>query len=404
MADFWQHGPVTVLQRLKQRPVADLEAEIRRIARRRKIALLLPALYSEFETPAMPGIIAELKKVDYLSKVVLSLDRASHAEFRKAREAMAVLPCPVEIVWHDGPGMQALYRELRESDFNLDHPGKGQSVWMSLGCILADREIYAVATHDCDIVNYERELLARLIYPVVHPATDFEFSKGYYARVTDRLYGRVTRLFYTPLIRTLSRILGQTPFLTYLNHFRYALSGEFALIASLALGIRVSPTWGLEVSLLSEIYQRASVNRICQVEIAEYYEHKHQLLEKGQPDEGLIRMACDIAKALFRVLSQDGVVLSSAFFRTLLTAYIQEARIAIEKFHALSLINGLPYDRHTEIEAVEAFVDSLRCGIDEFVADPVGIPLLPAWVRIAAAIPDFQDRLRECVERDTASG
>ncbi len=404
MADFWQHGPVTVLQRLKQRPVADLEAEIRRIARRRKIALLLPALYSEFETPAMPGIIAELKKVDYLSKVVLSLDRASHAEFRKAREAMAVLPCPVEIVWHDGPGMQALYRELRESDFNLDHPGKGQSVWMSLGCILADREIYAVATHDCDIVNYERELLARLIYPVVHPATDFEFSKGYYARVTDRLYGRVTRLFYTPLIRTLSRILGQTPFLTYLNHFRYALSGEFALIASLALGIRVSPTWGLEVSLLSEIYQRASVNRICQVEIAEYYEHKHQLLEKGQPDEGLIRMACDIAKALFRVLSQDGVVLSSAFFRTLLTAYIQEARIAIEKFHALSLINGLPYDRHTEIEAVEAFVDSLRCGIDEFVADPVGIPLLPAWVRVAAAIPDFQDRLRECVERDTASG
>jgi glucosyl-3-phosphoglycerate synthase len=352
----------------------------------------------------MPGIIAELKKVDYLSKVVLSLDRASHAEFRKAREAMAVLPCPVEIVWHDGPGMQALYRELRESDFNLDHPGKGQSVWMSLGCILADREIYAVATHDCDIVNYERELLARLIYPVVHPATDFEFSKGYYARVTDRLYGRVTRLFYTPLIRTLSRILGQTPFLTYLNHFRYALSGEFALIASLALGIRVSPTWGLEVSLLSEIYQRASVNRICQVEIAEYYEHKHQLLEKGQPDEGLIRMACDIAKALFRVLSQDGVVLSSAFFRTLLTAYIQEARIAIEKFHALSLINGLPYDRHTEIEAVEAFVDSLRCGIDEFVADPVGIPLLPAWVRVAAAIPDFQDRLRECVERDTASG
>ncbi len=403
MADFWQHGPVTVLQRLQHRPVEDLEAEIRKIARRRKIALLLPALYSEFETPAMPGIIAELKQVDYLSKVVLSLDRASRAEFRRAREAMAVLPCPVEIVWHDGPGMQALYRELREADFNLDHPGKGQSVWMSLGCILADREIYAVATHDCDIVNYHRELLARLIYPVVHPATDFEFSKGYYARVTDRLYGRVTRLFYTPLIRTLARILGQTPFLTYLNHFRYALSGEFALIASLALGIRISPTWGLEVSLLSEIYQRASVNRICQVEITDYYDHKHRLLEKCKPDEGLIRMACDIAKALFRVLSQDGVVLSNAFFRTLLTAYIQEARIAIEKFHALSLINGLPYDRHTEIEAVEAFVDSLRCAIDEFVADPVGIPLLPAWVRVAAAIPDFQDRLSDCVERDTAA-
>jgi glucosyl-3-phosphoglycerate synthase len=166
------------------------------------------------------------------------------------------------------------------------------------------------------------------------------------------------------------------------------------------MGIRISPTWGLEVSLLSEIYQRASVNRICQVEIAEYYEHKHQVLEKKKPSEGLIRMACDIAKTLFRVLSQDGVVMSDAFFRTLLTAYIQEARIAIEKYHALSLINGLSYDRHTEIEAVEAFVESLRCAVSEFVEDPVGIPMLPAWARVSAAIPDFQDRLNEIVEND----
>jgi glucosyl-3-phosphoglycerate synthase len=243
-------------------------------------------------------------------------------------------------------------------------------------------------------------MLARLVYPVVHPATDFEFSKGYYARVTDRLYGRVTRLFYTPLVRALRRILGQNAFLSYLDNFRYALSGEFALIASLATGIRISPTWGLEVSLLSEVYQRASVNRICQVEIAEHYEHKHQALAKDRPDTGLIRMACDIAKALFRFLSQDGIVMSDAFFRTILTAYIQEARVAVEKYHALSLINGLHYDRHEEIEAVEAFVGSLRWAIGEFVADPVGIPMLPAWVRVAAAIPDFQDRLNACVEND----
>jgi glucosyl-3-phosphoglycerate synthase len=257
-----------------------------------------------------------------------------------------------------------------------------------------------VATHDCDILTYTREMLARLVYPVVHPATDFEFSKGYYARVTDRLHGRVTRLFYAPLVRALRRILGQNRFLAYLDGFRYALSGEFALIASLAMGIRISPTWGLEVSLLSEIYQRASVNRICQVEIADVYEHKHQLLEKGRTDEGLIRMACDIAKALFRLLSQDGIVMSDAFFRTLLTAYIQEARVNVEKYHGVSLINGLLYDRHQEIEAVEAFVDSLRCAVAEFTADPVGIPMLPAWVRVSAAIPDFQDRLTECVEID----
>ena len=168
----------------------------------------------------------------------------------------------------------------------------------------------------------------------------------------------------------------------------------------LSMGLRISPTWGMEVSLLSEIYKKASVNRICQVEITDYYEHKHQILKKGRPDEGLIKMACDIAKALFRVLSEDGIVMSDAFFRTILTAYIQEARTAIEKYHGLSLINGLHYDRHDEIEAVEAFVESLKCAIDEFTRDPVGIPLMPAWVRIAAAIPDFQDRLNECVVND----
>jgi len=400
MADFWQHGVITVLQRLKNRPVADLEAEIEKIAKRRKIVLLLPALYSEFQTPSMPCIIEELKHVRYLHKVVLSLDRADLNEFRSAREMMSVLPFETKIVWHDGPNMRALYDELRKADFNLDNPGKGQSVWMTMGYILSERDVYAIATHDCDIVNYDSEMLSRLVYPVVHPATDFEFSKGYYARVTDKLYGRVTRLFYTPLVRTLRRVLGPNEFLKYLDNFRYPLSGEFAVITHLAMGLRISPTWGMEVSLLSEIYKKASVNRICQVEISDYYEHKHQILEKNKPNEGLIKMACDIAKALFRVLSEDGIVMSDAFFRTILTAYIQEARTAIEKYHGLSLINGLYYDRHDEIEAVEAFVDSIKCAIDQFTLDPVGIPLMPAWVRIAAAIPDFQDRLNDCVTQD----
>ena len=402
MADFWQHGMITTLQKLRERPVEELEAELKTIARRRKLVLLLPALYSEFETPAMPRIIEELKNVDYLHKVVLSLDRAGIQEFEKAREYMSVLKSDVKVVWHDGPRMRKLYRELVKNDFSMDHPGKGRSVWMTLGCILSERDVYAIALHDCDIVNYRREMLARLFYPVAHPALDFEFSKGYYARVTDRLYGRATRLFYTPMIRTLRHILGFNPFLAYLDNFRYALSGEFAFIASLARGVRISPTWGLEVSMLSEIYQKASINRICQVELAETYEHKHQVLRKEKPDEGLLRMAGDIARALFRVLTQDGIVMSEAFFRTMLTSYMQEARITIEKYHALALINGLTYDRHSEIEAVEFFVGSIRKAIADFVDDHVGVPMLAAWVRVNAAIPDFEDRISEAVDQDNA--
>lgn len=194
--------------------------------------------------------------------------------------------------------------------------------------------------------------------------------------------------------------MGYNAFVEYLDDFRYALSGEFAFVSSLARGLRISPTWGLEVSMLSEVYHKTSVNRICQVEIIGSYEHKHQGLQRDKPDQGLVRMANDIAQALFRVLSQDGLVMREAFFRTLLTSYIQESRIAIEKYHALSLVNGLSYDRHGEIEAVDAFVCSLKLAIQEFVKDPVGIPMMAAWVRIVAAIPDYAERLREAVESD----
>jgi glucosyl-3-phosphoglycerate synthase len=402
MADFFQNGSITTLQNLLHRPLADVERELRKYSRKRNMVLLLPALYTEFEGPAMEGIIEELKGADYLYKIVLSLDKADEQWFHKIREIMSALPGQVRIIWHDGPRMQKLSQDLEKAGFWLHNPGKGRSVWMSLGYILSDAETYAIGLHDCDIVNYSRELIARLFYPVVHPALDFEFSKGYYARVTDRLYGRVTRLFYTPLIRSLKKMLGYNRFLEYLDSFRYALTGEFAFISSLAQGLRISPTWGLEVSMLSEVYMKATVNRVAQVEIMETYEHKHQELNKEDRDTGLLRMALDITKTLLLVLSQDGIIMSGAFFRSLLTTYIQESRISIERYFALATINGLTFDRHTEIEAVETFVEVLKEGIAHFIEDPVSIPMLSAWVRVRAALPDFADQLFEAVEMDNS--
>jgi glucosyl-3-phosphoglycerate synthase len=400
MSDFYQHGRIATLQKLRARPLEEIENDLMFISMKRKMVLLLPALVSEFDTPAMPRIIEELKNVHYLDKIVLSLDRADEKQFQKVKKIMSALPTKVKIVWHDGPKLKALYDELRANEFKLSNPGKGQSVWMTMGYILSDKDVDAIALHDCDILNYSREILARLVYPVVHPALDYEFSKGYYARITDRLYGRVTRLFYIPLINCLKKIVKQNDFLEYLGSFRYALSGEFAFITPLARSIRISPTWGLEVSLLNEVYHRTAQGRICQVELIESYEHKHQVLEKDKPEQGLIRMATDIAEALLRVISQDGTILSQSFLRTLLTSYVEESRNAIEKYHALSMINGLFYDRHSEIEASEAFVGCLKDAIRKFVADPVGIPMMSAWVRVNAAIPDFQDRMNEVVEED----
>ncbi len=400
MADFFQNGSIATLQKLVERPVEAIEEELMAFSKQKNIVLLLPSLYSEFEGPAMPRIIEELKKANYLRRIVLSLDRADEEQFKKVKAIMSELPAEVKILWHNGPHLSELYRKLDDSGFKIGMQGKGRSVWMTLLYILADESVDIIALHDCDIVNYSRELPARLIYPLAHPALPFEFSKGYYARVTDRLYGRVCRLFYTPLIRALKKILGFNVFLELLDSFRYPLSGEFAFVRTLATGIRISPTWGLEVSMLSEVYQNTSVNRICQVEILNTYEHKHQKLRRDQPSEGLVRMANDIAKTLFRVLAQDGIVMSRAFFSTLMTTYIQESRKAVENYHALSLINGLEYDRNTEIRAVEAFMDALKLAEEEFTVDPIGVPMLPAYVRVVAAFHDFSNKLVHMVDQD----
>lgn len=400
MADFFQNGTITSLQNISHRPIEDIEQELKTFSSSRKIALIMPALYSEFEGSALPIIIEELKKTNYISTIVLSLDKATEEQFIHAKRVMSQLPCEVRVVWHDGPRMSALYRELKLAGFNIDTPGKGRSVWMTLGYVLSHENIFVVGFHDTDILNYSRELVARLFYPIVHPGLDYEFSKGYYARLTDRLYGRVTRLFYTPLIRATKRIVKSNPFLEFLDSFRYALSGEFAFIATLARGIRMSPTWGLEVSVLSEVYTKSSVNRVAQVDLMETYEHKHQSIDIAVPDSGLIRMATEIARTLFRVLSQDGIIMSGSFFRTLQTTYLQETRFAIEKFNAVALYNGVPYDRHEEIANTELFLVALKRAFVEFMEDPMGVPMLPAWVRVRAALPAFQKQFMEAVEED----
>lgn len=400
MADFFQNGVITTLQNITHRPVDELEADLKKYCEPQPLVLLLPALYSEFEGPAMPRIVEELKQTDYLHRIVLSLDRASEEEFRHAVDAMSQLPTEVRILWNDGPRIRSLFRELEEAGFFVAERGKGRGVWLALGYALADKRVRNFALHDCDIVNYDRGMLARLVYPIAHPGTDFEFSKGFYARVNEKLHGRVTRLFVTPLVRAFKQVTGAHPFFEYLDSFRYPLAGEFALIRSLATGIRISPTWGLEISLLGEVFEKTTVGRVCQVEIAETYEHKHQPLVRGEIDRGLVRMALDIAKTLFAILAQGGVVLSDATFDTLLASYNRYSRLAIEQYNALALLNGIRYDRHAEIEAVETYVDTLRIAKDQYRDDPLGVPEQSSWARVRAALPDYSDRLAEAVEKD----
>jgi glucosyl-3-phosphoglycerate synthase len=400
MADFHQTGSVTTLHRLNAGGESRLEAELRRYSATRPIGLVLPALYEEFETPAMRRIAEELAHADYVRHAVVALGRASRSDVDKARSFFEDFPYPVTVLWIDSPHVQELFRLLEQHGLRAGEDGKGRSCWLSYGYLLAAAGCEVIAVHDCDIRNYERQFLARLCFPLVHPELNFDFAKGYYARVTDRMHGRVTRLFMAPLLRAAMDIAPATPLLHFLDGFRYCLAGEFAMRASLARVNRIPSDWGLEAGVLAEVFRNTSPNRVCQVDLTGNYDHKHQPLSADDASKGLRRMTVDIAKTLFRALAAQGVTLTRQQLSALTSRYAHLAEDMTVRYHADAAFNGFEYDVQAEEQAIAAFVESLRDAAGAFLEDPTGAPLIPNWKRVTAAIPDFFDRLLSAVACD----
>ena len=400
MADFYQTGVVTTLHRLGTRSLEAMETDLIRYTDHRRVALVLPCLIGELERPALRGILKELSRVKYIDQIVISLGLADEEQFRYACQYFSVLRQPYRIIWNEGPHIQALYGSLQKSGLSGGENGKGRACWIAYGYVLAQEKFDVIALQDCDVVTFHRSMLARLIYPLVDPNLDFKFSKGYYARVTDRLHGRGTRLLITPLIRSLMRLIGGHDFLRYLDSFRYPLAGEFAMKADLARSIRIPNDWGLEIGMLAEVYRNTAVRRVCQIDIADQYDHKHQALSPGNPREGLMRMALEISQTLFRTMAAEGIELSRGLFTSLLAAYLRTAEDTIVRYHADAIVNGLGFDRHGEEVAVDTFARAIKEASERFVEDPLGKPNLPNWMRITSAQPDFFEHLLEAVELD----
>jgi glucosyl-3-phosphoglycerate synthase len=400
MSDFYQTGVITTLHNLGKPSLERLESELRAYSAVRPVALVLPALYSEFEGTAMPRIVEELSKVKYIKEVVLVLDKATQQEFRKAKEFMAPISYDVKIVYNDGRRIGEIYDTFKRNGLNVGLRGKGRSVWLAYGYVLARGQSDIIALHDCDIVTYSREMLARLCYPVVNPNLDYVFCKGFYSRVTNKMHGRVTRLMVTPLVRSLEILIGHNPFLMFLDSFRYPLAGEFCMNVDLARVNRIPWDWGLEVGSLAEVFRNYSPRRVCQVDIALTYEHKHQALSAEDPEKGLMKMAVDISKSVFRTLASEGVVFSDGFFKSLGVAYQRLAEDTIMKYEADAAINGLEFDRHEEAKAVEAFTSAIMMAALKFRENPMGSPLIPNWNRVTSAIPGILDMLKKAVDED----
>jgi len=401
MADFYQTGVVATFHRLGSVDIERIEAELSWYTRERPLALVLPSLYSELEGEALKGIVKELKHVKYINQIIVTLGPAKRDEFKKAKEFFSVLPQEVKIIWNSGKRLTEIYKAIKAADLPVGDEGKGRSAWMAYGYVLSTQKFHSIVLHDCDIVTYSRDLLARLCYPVTNPNLDYHFCKGYYSRVTDRMHGRVTRLLVTPLIRALQKILGYSnPLITFFDSFRYPLAGEFSMVTDLARVIRIPGDWGLEVGVLAEVYRNTSLRRVCQVDIAENYEHKHQELSPDDASRGLHKMCVDICKSLFRTLSSEGVVFSDGFFNTLIATYMRTAQDMLKRYEDDAAINGLFFDRHAESLAVETFTKGIKQASEIIMKDPLGVPLISSWDRVTSAIPDILNIIKEAVEED----
>lgn len=401
MGDFHQNGNIATLHNLSDRPVADLEKDLIEFSRYRLMGLVIPSLYSELQTPALETIVSELSRVPYLNELVIGLDRASESEYRHALEFFGRLPQHYRVLWNDGPRLRALDAKLAEKGLSPTHPGKGRNVWYCYGYTLASGRAEAIALHDADIKTYKRDLLARLIYPVANPSFSFDFSKGYYARSDgSSLGGRATRLLVTPLILALRVVCGRSEYLDFLHSFRYPLAGEFALRRDVINDLRIPTDWGLEVGVLSEMHRNHSTNRLCQVDIADSYDHKHQDLSPEDASTGLSKMSIDIAKAMYRKLAIQGETFSIDKVRTIKATYYRIALDFIELFEADSSMNGLTFDRHKEEQAVELFAANVVKAGAEFLENPMDTPFIPPWNRVISAVPGVLQELLDAVELD----
>lgn len=401
MSDFFQNGRIATLHNLGNRSLEAMEAELNEWAEKKPMCLVLPCLYSELEGPALENIIQELSKVTYLDEIIIGLDRATEAEFEHAKKFFSRLPQRHHILWNDGPRLKAIDKVLDEYGLAPTELGKGRNVWYCLGYALAQGRAKAVALHDCDILTYKRDIVAKLFYPVVHPTFNYAFCKGYYYRAANgKLNGRVSRLLVSPLVRALEKVCGHDDYLDFIDSFRYPLAGEFSMIMDVVSSIRIPSDWGLEIGVLSEVNRRYSDERVCQVDIADAYDHKHQDLSKDNPEGGLSKMSTDISKSLFRKLAIKGTVFTPEAFRTIKASYYRLALDLIDRHHNDAVINGMSLDRNQEENTVELFTKCIMRAGEQFLSDPTERPFMANWSRVLSAVPDVYAQLLDAVEAD----
>jgi len=420
MGEFHQEGSITTIHGFydlfdPEEYLTRLEKKLMEFSRHMDIGLLLPSLYGEIHVPKVIGnIIEQINQVNYLRSVVVALGGAKKKrEFVEARDYFYKLKKKerdVKVIWVDGPRIQKIFKKLQDQKIPIGVPGKGQSVWISLGYLFGREVCDVIALHDCDIATYDRLLLGRLIAATANPNNDFEFCKGFYARVSPtemEMKGRTTRLFVTPFVEALIQIMHHQrhhlleEFFRYHRSFRYPLAGEFSFLTRLGQAVNIAYDWGLEVSTLSEVHERLMPKKIAQIDLCRNYEHKHQRISEKDPAGGLHRMVVDIAKFFLNYIRSHGMSIDDSFIDMLQRTYYNVALGFVKSYSDDAESNDLTYDRHQEELTVWYFRDFIGTAWEQAGREKGGTQI-PSWNRVIYSVPDIYADLMKAVEQDNA--
>ncbi len=338
MSDFAQHGLIATFQRLNVKHLRVIEEDLTALAERRPIGLVLPCHARDLGSKSFLRILRQISAAKFLSEVVVSVN-GLEADSKAAKESA------FHRIWNEAPGLGLHFLS------QLGGGGKGENAAAAISELVAQAKCKIIAFQDCDVASFRRADLARLCYPVAHPDLGYRVAKAYYSRVTDRLYGRVSRLFFTPLLQAILRVAGHHPLIDFLLSFRYPLAGEIAIDAELAAELPAASGYALELSHLCEIFRRVDPRQVCQVDGGAGYDHRHQ-----PADTALADMAAHLADELFHQLALEGLTGVRA---GIATAYCREAAHALHRSAALARLNALPFDPAAEAGIVDIFAGRL---------------------------------------------
>ncbi|HEY1085084.1 MAG TPA: hypothetical protein VGE29_22675 [Prosthecobacter sp.] len=402
MADFYQHARLPTLHHLATPDTTVRDSELAGLTQNRPVALLLPALYAETQRPALPAILEQVSQVPYVQEVVLSMNGMDESQVPSAlalcRESAG--DKKIHVLWNDGPALQAAHHRLAEGGWNGTCSGKGANIWMGLAYLKALGHQGIVISHDTDILNYSPSLLAKLCFPVAHPRLGYRFAKGYYSRVADRLYGRVTRLLIFPLIQSFQDVLGSRPLLEHLESFRYPLSGEFAGDLNTLAEFDLPSAWGLEIAMLCEAHRHLTPAEQCQVDLGFHFEHRHRQLLTPGLEQGLVAAAADVVRCLTcKILRDAEVPAPGPLLREVLGKYSsRRAREWMDRYEHVALLNGLKFDPAEESLAIQAFTEALEELVNKADISGLEMPgMRPSPALALKSLPGFGEQITGAV-------